>query len=79
MMSTKPSENVMVQRRRVELREHEDAPQLGVQAVADGHVDQAVLAANRHRGLGALVRKGKEARSLTASEDDGKHVVHVSP
>ena len=71
--------DVMVERRRVELRQHEDAPQVGVQAVADRHVDQAVLAADRHRRLRALLRERKEARSLAAAEDDREHVVHVSP
>jgi hypothetical protein len=43
--------DVAVQRRRVELREHEDAPDVGVQAVADRNVDQAVFAADRDRRL----------------------------
>ena len=43
--------DVTIERRGVELREHVDAPHVGVEAVADRHIDEPVLAADRHRGL----------------------------
>ena len=51
--------DVPVERGRVELREHEDPSDLGVQAVADGNVDEAVFAADRHGRLRARRRKRK--------------------
>ena len=68
--------DVPVERRRVELRQHEDALEAGVQAVADRDVDQPVLAADRDRRLGAHVRERKEARAAAAAEDQRQHVVH---
>ena len=53
--------DVPVERPAVELGEQEDPAELGVEAVADGDVDQAVLARERHRGLGAVLRQREEA------------------
>ncbi|MND04858.1 hypothetical protein D3C83_253210 [compost metagenome] len=48
-----------------------------MQAVADRDVDQPVLAADRHRRLRPQLGERKEARSLSAAEDDGQDfVVH---
>jgi hypothetical protein len=52
---------VPVQRRRIELRQHEDPADVGVQAVADRDVDQPVLAGDRHGRLRAELRQRKEA------------------
>jgi len=68
--------DVPVERGRVELRQHEDAPQVGVQAVADRHVDEPVLAADRDRRLGAQLGERMEARTLAAAEDEGEHIAH---
>ena len=68
--------HVMIQRRRVELRQHENAPQLGMEAVADRHVDETVLSADWHRRLRALLGEGKQAGSLAAAQDDREYVVH---
>jgi hypothetical protein len=43
--------HVAIERRRVELRQHVDASDFGVETVADGNVNQTVLAADRHRRL----------------------------
>lgn len=43
----------------VELREHEDAPDPAVETVADGNVDETVLASERHGGLGAVRGKSR--------------------
>jgi hypothetical protein len=62
-----------VERRRVELREHEDPPHVGVQAVADRDVDQPVLAANRHGGFRALLCERKQPLALASAENDCQH------
>ena len=67
--------DVPVERRRVELREDEDAPDVGVQAIADRNVDQAVLAADRDSRLRAMLRQRKQTRTLTAPEDEREHLV----
>jgi len=66
---------VPVERRRVELRQDEDATNVGVQAVADRDVDQPVAAADRDGRLGSMLRQRKQARSLPAAEDDGQDLV----
>ena len=69
--------DVPVERRRIELRQDEDPPDVGVQAVADRDVDQPVLAADRHRRLRAVLREREEPGSLAAAEDDRQNfVVH---
>ena len=69
--------DVPVQRRGIELCEHEDAPDISVQAVADRNIDEPVAAADRHRGLGSMMRERKQSRSLAAAQDDRQNfVVH---
>jgi len=53
--------DVPVEGSRVELRQHEDAAQFDVEAVADGHIDQPVLAADGHGRLRALVVRERAA------------------
>ena len=61
----------------IELRQDEDAPYIGMEAVADRDVDQPVLAANGDCGFGAELRQRKEATALTAPENQREHfVVH---
>ena len=50
-----------------------------MEAVADRNVDQPVLAADGHGRLGPVLRERKQARSLSAAEDERKHfMVHRS-
>jgi hypothetical protein len=58
------------------LREYEDALEFRVQTIADGNVDEAVLAGERHRRLRTHVRQREEARPATATKDQSQHVVH---
>jgi len=51
--------DVMIQGRRVELRQHKNFLQTGVEAVADRDINQPVLSSERHRGFGAIFREGK--------------------
>ena len=69
--------DVAVERRGVELRQHEDPLEAGVQAVADRDVDEPVLAAERHRRLRAHVGERKEPRAASAAQDQGQHVIHA--
>ena len=68
--------DVFVQALRVELRQHEDLAQAGVQAVADRDVDQSVFAPDRHRRLRTLEGEREQARAAPAPENDRQHVVH---
>ena len=68
--------DVPVERRGVELRQHEDPLEAGVQAVADRDVDQPVLAAERHGRLRSHVGEREEPRAAAAAEDQRQHVVH---
>jgi hypothetical protein len=67
--------HVAVERVRLVLRQHHDLGQPGVDEVRESEVDQAVLAAERHRGLGAVRREGHEALSLAAGEDDAEDLL----
>ncbi len=61
-----------VERRRVELREGVDLGDVGVDAVGYGDVDQAVVGAQGHGGLGAVLGQGVEARAGAAAQDDAQ-------
>ena len=65
--------HVPVQRRRLELRQHEDVAQAGVDAVADRNVDQPVLAGQRHGRLAAQLRQRIQPRPAPTTQDDCHH------
>ena len=69
--------DVPVERRRVELRQHVDPADVGVQAVADRHVDQPVLAGDRNRGLRAEVGEREQPGAAAAAENEGEDVLHA--
>src|SRR4030095_2992812 len=52
--------DVAVDENRVKLRQNEDATDLCMQTAANGHVNQAVLATDRHGGLRACGREWKQ-------------------
>ena len=71
--------DVLVQALGVELRQHENPADVGVQAVRDGDVDQAVLAGDGDGRLGPPVGEGEEPRAAASPEDDRQQiVVHVA-
>src|SRR5688500_8663974 len=76
LVETVGARDVAVQRRRVELGQHENPSDLGVQAAADGDVDQPVLAADGNRGLRPGGRQGEETGALSAPENDSERVGH---
>ena len=81
--------DVAVERGRIELRHHEDAADVCVEAIADGDVDQPVLAADRHSRLGPVLRQRKQPLTLPAAENErddfaidwhgNKPIVHPMP
>lgn len=67
--------DVAVQRVRLVLRQHDDLGQARIDQVGQCEVDQPVLAAERHRGLGPVGREGHEPLSLAAGEDDAEDLL----
>src|SRR5262249_60715263 len=67
--------DVAVERRRIELRKNENPAHIGVQAVADWDIDQAIFAADRHSGLRAELRERKQPFALTAAKDERENFV----
>ncbi|OGW99923.1 MAG: hypothetical protein A2062_02675 [Omnitrophica WOR_2 bacterium GWA2_44_7] len=65
-----------VERVRLVLDEDDHVAQAGVDAVAEREVDDAVLAAERHGGLGAVRRQGEQALAASARQDHGEEVPH---
>src|SRR5690606_22118894 len=65
---------VPVERNRVELRQHRNAKNVGVNAVADGDVNQAVLPGDRHRGFGTFGGERVKAFTLTSAENDAEYL-----
>ena len=63
------SDDMSVERGGVELRENEDTNDVGIDAVADGDVDESVLPAKRNGGLGAEFREWEQSRTLSPAED----------
>src|SRR5262249_15943264 len=70
--------DVLVQADAEELREHENAVDAAVQTVADGHIDETVLAREGDRRLTAMPRQRKQPRSPSAAEDQTESVLHGS-
>jgi hypothetical protein len=66
--------NVPVQRSGVELRQQINALQVGVEAVGNGDIDEAIFACQRNGGFGSLHGQRKKPLALTASHDDGKNI-----
>ena len=68
--------DVVVERARVVLRQHDDVVDVRVDAVAEREVDDPVLAGERHRGLGADARQDRQPLPFPAGEDDGSDPLH---
>ncbi len=68
-----PALGQMLQERlALELGEDVDGVDPGVDEVAEDEVDDAVLAAEGHRGLGALLGQGIETRALSPRQHDSQ-------
>jgi hypothetical protein len=55
------------------LGQHRDLPDLGVHQVRQHEVDQPVVAAERHRRLGTVLRQRRKPLSLATGKDDAEH------
>ena len=60
--------DVPVERERFVLRQDEYAAQIAVDAVGKGDIDDAINAAERHGGLGAVARQRPQPLALSASQ-----------
>jgi hypothetical protein len=69
--------DVPVEAGRHELGQHEHPLDVGVDAVGDRDVDDAVLAREAHRRLGPLQRQREQPGSPAPAEDDCGDVLHV--
>ncbi len=70
--------DVVVERARVVLRQHDDVVDLGVDAVREREVDDPVLATERHGRLGAFLRQDGQPLAFAACEDDCHRSLHAS-
>lgn len=68
-----------VEGRGVELREGVDLGHVAVDAVADRDVDQAVVGAQGHGGLGAALGQGVQAGASTTTQNDAQHGLQCVP
>ena len=69
---------VLLQRMGLVLRQHENAAQSGMKAVAQREIDDAISSAERHRRLGPLGGQRMQARTDAARQDDADRVfLHV--
>ena len=69
--------DVAVQRMALVLREDHDLAVLGVDQVREREVDQPVVAAERHRGLGAVGGQRREPLALAAGEHHREDSAHA--
>ena len=61
----------------VELRQHVHLVDAGVDAITDRNINQAILAGQRHSGLGAHLGERIEARAGSAAENDRQNALHT--
>jgi hypothetical protein len=59
------------------LRENENAPEVGIDAIGKGDVDDAIESAKRNGGLGAVACKRPQALALASCEEYSDGVAHV--
>ena len=68
--------DVAVEAERFVLREDEDAAQIAIEAIGKGDVDDAVNAAERNGGLGAIARERPKPLALAARQQHTDRVAH---
>ena len=51
------------------LRQYRDAPNPGIEAIGEGEVDDAKLAAERYRRLGPFAGQGKQPAAIDTLEE----------
>ena len=68
--------DVAVERQRLVLGQDVDMAQVGVDAVRECDVDDAVLPGKRHRGLGAISCERKKSLAGTTGKQDAQRISH---
>jgi hypothetical protein len=68
--------NVAVQAERFVLREDKDAAEIGVDAIGESDVNDAVESAKGNGGLGAIAGEGPKAFALATCEENSNSVTH---
>src|SRR5262249_24020497 len=71
--------NVPIQAARLELRDDEYLPQIAVDAVREGEVDDAVQTAERHGRLCPVAGEWFQASALATRQDHGQNTPHDDP
>src|SRR5207249_4905047 len=66
--------DVAVQRQRLVLRQHKDPPQLRVNTIREGDIDDSVDAAEMHGWLGAVSGKRIQPLALTTGQQANQRV-----
>jgi predicted acyltransferase (DUF342 family) len=61
--------NMTIERCRIELGKNEDAANIGIDAIAQGNIDDAVLPGQRNSGFGSMTGEGKKPFAFAASEN----------
>ena len=69
--------DVLVQRVALVLRQHHDLVEVRVDEVREREVDQAVVAAERHGGLGPVRRERREPLALATRENHRQNLAHA--
>ena len=69
--------DVAVERERLVLGEDVDVAEVGVDAVGEGDVDDAVLAGEGNGRLGAIAGEGEEAFAGTTGKQNAKRISHI--
>ncbi len=74
-----PSRMWRFRRERLVLREDVDVPEIGVDAVGERDIDNAVLAGEGDRGLGSIASEGKETFAGATGQQNTKRISHGGP
>ena len=67
-----------IERCAVELRHHVHLVDVGINAVANGNIDQPIFACQRHCGLGPHLGKGIEAGTSTTAKNNRQNSLHAA-
>ena len=67
---------MLEQRLRLELRQHIDRQDAGVDEIRQHEIDNPIPAAKRHRGLRPVLRQWKETFAAAAGQYHTQHVHH---
>jgi hypothetical protein len=78
-IKTECRRDVVIERRGIELRQYEQFFQTGIDAVADGNINEPILSAQRDRGFGPVLSQGKKAFSCASGKNYREDVRRILP